>query len=113
MVTKEQQIRRCESNRDAWLDSSSSGILPAEQIVLSVPSINAALDRVRQLASSLDKVGGLRAVRHRKMCINAFQFQLDVLVTGSLHLVGGVLSLLDPELDFLLAEKENDCTDPP
>lgn len=29
-----------------------------------------------------------------------------MLVTGSLHLVGGVLSLLDPELEFLEAAKE-------
>lgn len=32
--------------------------------------------------------------------------QIDVLVTGSLHLVGGVLSLLDPELSFLGSEKK-------
>ena len=32
--------------------------------------------------------------------------QVDVLVTGSLHLVGGALSLLDPELTRAGAEAE-------
>ena len=39
-------------------------------------------------------------------CVDFRSSKVDVLVTGSLHLVGGVLSVLDPDLSFLETEKQ-------
>jgi len=88
MVTKEQQLDRCEWNKSVWLENAdcdhSANEFPENQTVLSLPTINMALHQVQHLASTFDKV--------------------DVLVTGSLHLVGGVLSVLDPDLSFFETE---------
>lgn len=90
MVTKEQQLDRCEWNKSIWLENADSenseNQFRHNRTVLSLPTINAALRQVEHLASTVDKV--------------------DVLVTGSLHLVGGVLSVLDPDLSFLETEKQ-------
>ncbi|EFX89284.1 hypothetical protein DAPPUDRAFT_205741 [Daphnia pulex] len=85
MITKEQQVRRTNINRDAWVESSFQpiGTSSFKQLVLAFPTINNALDYVNN------------------HLVNNEANELDVLVTGSLHLVGGVLSLLDPELGFL------------
>ena len=57
MVTREQQIRRTEANRDAWIENNNATGAPQHnQTVLVASSINGALDSVRQLASTVQQV---------------------------------------------------------
>ncbi|XP_059351170.1 folylpolyglutamate synthase, mitochondrial-like isoform X1 [Daphnia carinata] len=91
MVTKDQQVRRSNVNSDAWLENGfrSNGTSSQKQIVVALPTISSALDYVN--TELVDNETG----------------ELDVLVTGSLHLVGGVLSLLDTDHNFLQVGKTN------
>lgn len=58
MVTMEQQIRRCELNRDAWLEDKAANNLESSEshTVLTVPNINAAVEQIRQMSSNVDQV---------------------------------------------------------
>lgn len=54
MVTKEQQIFRCKSNSDAWININAQAgeKCNADQINSTVPSINMALERVLELTTT-------------------------------------------------------------
>jgi len=70
------------TNFDYW--TRSNGVCPSSNRVTAVfPCISSALGWVHTLEERLEATPGRK---------------LQVLVTGSLHLVGGVLSILDPEL---------------
>ena len=60
MVTVEQQLDRCEWNKKVWLENADSDHSADEfqhsQMVLSLPTINMALQQVQHLASTIDKV---------------------------------------------------------
>ena len=74
-------IKRCETNKRAWLEGSFLGTMDSgEQEVVVVGTINEALETIKTLVTDC---------------------KVAILVTGSLHLVGGVLSLVDPQLNFL------------
>lgn len=50
MVTKEQQINRCNVNRDAWIQSSTqpSQTSDCDQVVLTFLTINNALEYINK-----------------------------------------------------------------
>ncbi len=59
MVTKEQQVRRSNINRDAWLqnDSHSHSTFSRKQLVLAFPTINDALEYInKNLANKIEGV---------------------------------------------------------
>ena len=59
MVSKEQQVRRSNMNRDAWLQSDfqPNGTSPRKQLVLAFPTINSALEYVNNnLANKIEGV---------------------------------------------------------
>ena len=55
MVTKEQQLGRCEANKKAWLENANQNECK-DQLVLTVSSINGALQRVEMVATTVDHV---------------------------------------------------------
>jgi len=60
MVTEDQQLDRCQRNRNTWLeDSDSENQLQHSQTVLSLPTINMALQRVQNLATTVEEVNHL------------------------------------------------------
>ncbi|KAK0403064.1 hypothetical protein QR680_016695 [Steinernema hermaphroditum] len=68
----EAQMRKIDQNRKIWSERNS------EDTVFTFPCIEDALKKVEELTSNSRKV--------------------EVLVTGSLHLVGGVISFVQPDL---------------
>ena len=54
MVTKEQQIRRCESNRDTWIEINGlrDNTINGDKVFSAVPTINEALARILELTST-------------------------------------------------------------
>uniref|UniRef100_A0A914WLB9 Folylpolyglutamate synthase n=1 Tax=Plectus sambesii TaxID=2011161 RepID=A0A914WLB9_9BILA len=79
------QLDKCEQNRKCWTQlqrgKSSAGVTEV------LPCIEDALNWIESRDQHLDALkGGLSTTN------------VHVLVTGSLHLVGGVIGLIDPEL---------------
>lgn len=57
MVTKEQQISRCNVNKDAWIQSNIEPNHPANQVVLTFLTINSALEYVnKRLVNEIEEV---------------------------------------------------------
>lgn len=54
MVTKEQQISRCKSNRDAWIEINGlkDDTVNCDQVFSAVPTINEALARILELTAT-------------------------------------------------------------
>lgn len=69
-TTNEEQLHRCQQHRHFWGDSG-----------ICAQSVNEALDEIR---NRIDSPKG----------------RIQILVTGSLHLVGAALTILDPELSM-------------
>jgi hypothetical protein len=54
MVTKEQQISRCKSNRDTWIEINEleNNTINSNQVFSAVPTINEALARILELTAT-------------------------------------------------------------
>lgn len=74
MVTSKQQIDRCEMNKRIWEELVKRKGIATQEVMMCLT--------VTEVLKHIESRGG----------------EQHVLVTGSLHLVGAVLSVLDPEL---------------
>lgn len=78
MVTSSQQAERCVTNKNIWLTfEKQNPCIDAAKTVMTVPTV---VDALKYIESQSGK--------H------------NILATGSLHLVGSVLSILDPDLSI-------------
>lgn len=77
MVTPSQQTERCVSNKNIWLTLEKDASVHAAKTVMTCPTV---VDVLKVMESQAGKQ--------------------DILVTGSLHLIGSVLSVLDPNLSI-------------
>lgn len=71
MVTKEQQVRRSNINRDAWLQSDSHphSTSSRKQLVLAFPTINDALEYInKNLANKIEGVMLRLIYKHLEEC---------------------------------------------
>lgn len=109
MVDPEKEIQQCNTNKEVWCHlmrsvyenelsiSSMNSILPKSQILSS-----SAVDNILQFSSLSEVVNFVSSSNESSCNVNKSFFELvrsashiQVLVTGSLHLVGGILSLLE------------------
>lgn len=78
MVTSNQQTERCVSNKNTWLTlEKQNPHIQAAKTVMLMPTV---VDALKFIESQTGK--------H------------DILITGSLHLIGSILSVLDPDLSI-------------
>lgn len=78
MVTTSQQMERCVTNKNMWLAlEKQNPRIGAAKIVMTCPTVTDTLKYIESQSS-----------------------EHDILVTGSLHLIGAVLSILDPDLSI-------------
>ena len=84
-VNAEQQVTRCKNMVSAWCDISPG----SSAVVMSVDNVNDAVEAVKARATSVSEVG-----------------QAQVLVTGSLLLLGNLLQVVEPNLAFKPSPEE-------
>ena len=84
-VNAEQQLTRCKNMVSAWSEISPG----SSAVVMSVDNVNDAVEAVKARASSVSEVG-----------------QAQVLVTGSLLLLGNLLQVVEPNLAFKPSPEE-------
>ena len=82
-VNAEQQLTRCKNLVSAWSEMGSSAV------VMNVANVNDAVDAVKARVAASSEVG-----------------QAQVLVTGSLLLLGNLLQVVEPNLAFKPSPEE-------
>ncbi|KAG8178843.1 hypothetical protein JTE90_016513 [Oedothorax gibbosus] len=109
MVEPEKEIQQCNTNKEVWCHlmrsvyenelsiSSMNSISPKSQILSS-----SAIDNILQFSSLSEVLNFVTSLNESSSNVNKSFTELitsanhiQVLVTGSLHLVGGILSLLE------------------
>ncbi|XP_074655770.1 folylpolyglutamate synthase, mitochondrial-like isoform X2 [Tubulanus polymorphus] len=87
-TSAESQEARCSKNRNAWVGLNEQKTDPGLNPILTEikPSVSDALKWITEVSSSGDNA--LRSCDH-----------IQILITGSLHLVGCSLLLIDPEMN--------------
>lgn len=81
------QLDKCEQNRKCWMQLQRTKSPPVVTDVL--PCIEDAIASIESRYERIEALKGAPATTN-----------VHVLVTGSLHLVGGVIALIDPELEM-------------
>lgn len=112
MVSREQSLDRCLLNQKTWLKlAASGGAATIDQANGALPQcvvLPCISDAISLLSTQPDSSSSSSAFQFWREASSDETFSIHVLVVGSLHLVGGVLSILDPELKG--SDKQEACS---
>ncbi|GAB6021975.1 hypothetical protein CHUAL_006135 [Chamberlinius hualienensis] len=115
-VSKEQSCQRCEIAKSVWLKLIAKKSINNDRFIDDCISIDKeearSINKNQQLSKTFPSIGKALSYLHEKEFRQELQLnvgesldcfddeiEIDLLVTGSLHLVGGVLGILNPNIN--------------